>query len=82
MLVVVVVGGIYSPQPPNNRWGRLSSMGAPDSLVHHRTLSGAPATSPNRQSSRAFDRWRLCPLVVPDSPVPHRTDTVQCPVRL
>jgi hypothetical protein len=48
MLGVVVVGGIYSPQPPNNRWGRLLSMGAPDSPVRHRTLSGVPATSPNR----------------------------------
>jgi hypothetical protein len=28
-----VVGGIYSPQPPNNRWGWLLSMGAPDSPV-------------------------------------------------
>jgi hypothetical protein len=26
------LGGIYSPQPPNNRWGRLLSMGAPDSV--------------------------------------------------
>jgi hypothetical protein len=34
MLGVVVVGGIYSPQPPNNRWGRLLSMGVPDSPVH------------------------------------------------
>jgi hypothetical protein len=42
------LGGIYSPQPPNNRWGWLLSMGAPDSLVRHRTLSGALATSPNR----------------------------------
>jgi hypothetical protein len=33
MLEVVVVGGIYSPQTPNNRWGRLLSMGAPDSPV-------------------------------------------------
>jgi hypothetical protein len=33
-----VVGGIYSPQPPIDRWGRLLSMGAPDSLVRHRTL--------------------------------------------
>jgi hypothetical protein len=32
----------------NNRWGWLLSMGAPDSLVRHWTLSGAPATSPNR----------------------------------
>jgi hypothetical protein len=30
---VEVVGGIYSPEPPNNRWGRLLSMGAPDSPV-------------------------------------------------
>jgi hypothetical protein len=42
------LGGIYSPQPPNNHWGRLLLMGAPDSLVRHRTLSGVPATSPNR----------------------------------
>jgi hypothetical protein len=45
---VVVVGGIYSPQPPHSRWGGCLSMGAPDSSVRHRTLSGAPATSPNR----------------------------------
>jgi hypothetical protein len=37
MLGVVVVGGIYSPQPPSNRWGRLLAMGAPDSPVRHRT---------------------------------------------
>jgi hypothetical protein len=42
------LGGIYSHQPPNNRWGRLLSMGAPDSPVRQRTLSGVPATSPNR----------------------------------
>jgi hypothetical protein len=48
MLGVVVVGGIYSHQPPKDRWGRLLSMGAPDSPVHHRTMSGMPATSPNR----------------------------------
>jgi hypothetical protein len=46
----VVGGGIYSPQPPptTSRWGWLLSMGAPDSPVCHQTLSGAPATSPNR----------------------------------
>jgi hypothetical protein len=41
MLGVVVVGGIYIPQPPRNRWGRLMSMGALDSLVrqpHHPTV--------------------------------------------
>jgi hypothetical protein len=42
------LGGIYSPNHQNSRWGGLMSMGAPDSLVRHRTLSGAPATSPNR----------------------------------
>jgi hypothetical protein len=40
MVGVEVVGGIYSPQPPNNRW-----RGA---VVDGRTgQSGAPATSPN-----------------------------------
>jgi hypothetical protein len=48
MVGEVVVGGIYSSQPPNNRWGRLLSMGASDSPVRHQTLSDAPATSPNR----------------------------------
>jgi hypothetical protein len=37
ILGVVVVGGIYSPQPPSGRWGRLLSMGALDSPVRHRT---------------------------------------------
>jgi hypothetical protein len=37
MLGVVVVGGIYSPQPPHSRWGGCLSMGAPDSPVRHRT---------------------------------------------
>jgi hypothetical protein len=32
-------------------------MGAPDIPVRHRTLSGAPATSPNRYGSDGFDRW-------------------------
>jgi hypothetical protein len=41
------LGGVYIPQPPNNRWGWLLSMGVPDSLVRHQTLSSAPATSPN-----------------------------------
>jgi hypothetical protein len=42
------LGGIYSPNHQSGRWGRLLSYGALDSPVHHRTLSGAPATSPNR----------------------------------
>jgi hypothetical protein len=44
----VVVGGIYIPNHQNGGWGGCLSMGAPDSPVRHRTLSGAPATSPNR----------------------------------
>jgi hypothetical protein len=47
MLGVVVVGGIYSPQPPHSRWKGCMPKGASDSLVRHRTLLGAPATSPN-----------------------------------
>jgi hypothetical protein len=42
------LGGIYSPNHQKNRWWRLLSYGALDSLVRHRTLSGAPATSPDR----------------------------------
>jgi hypothetical protein len=34
MVGVEVVGGIYSPNHQFNRWGRLLSMGAPDSPVH------------------------------------------------
>jgi hypothetical protein len=37
MLGVVVVGGIYSPQPPSDRWESVLAMGAPDSPVRHRT---------------------------------------------
>jgi hypothetical protein len=42
------LGGIYSPNHQSGRWGRLLLTGALDSLVRHRTLSDAPATSPNR----------------------------------
>jgi hypothetical protein len=59
------LGGIYSPQPPKNRWGWLLSMGALDSPVRHQTLSGAPAMSPNCYGSGAIDHWRLCLLVAP-----------------
>jgi hypothetical protein len=43
-----VVGGIYSPNHQLSRWWRLLSHGASDSPVRHRTLSGAPAMSPDR----------------------------------
>jgi hypothetical protein len=39
--------GIYSPNHQYGRWWGLLSYGAPDSPVRHRTLSGAPATSPS-----------------------------------
>jgi hypothetical protein len=42
------LGGIYSSNHQSGRWGWLLSTGAPDSPVRHGTLSGAPATSPNR----------------------------------
>jgi hypothetical protein len=41
---VVVVRGIYSPQPPHSRWEGCLSKGARYSPVCHQTLSGAPAT--------------------------------------
>jgi hypothetical protein len=77
--------GINSPQPPKNccRWAHRTVRCATGHYpVRHRTLSGALATSPNCYGSGAVDRWRLCPLVASDSPVPHRTCTAQCPVRL
>jgi hypothetical protein len=51
--------GIYSPNHQNDRWWSLLSYGAPDSPVRHRTLSGAPATSPGRwvPTVGAFDIW-------------------------
>jgi hypothetical protein len=47
MVGVEVVGGIYSPNHQTTVGEGLLSMGAPDSPVRHRTLSSAPATSPN-----------------------------------
>jgi hypothetical protein len=40
-------GGIYSHQPNCSRWRRLLAMGAPDSPVRHRTVSGAPPRHPD-----------------------------------
>jgi hypothetical protein len=45
------LGGIYSPNHQSGHWEGLLSYGAPDSPVRHRTLSGVPATSPNRWGS-------------------------------
>jgi hypothetical protein len=45
-LEVAGLGGIYSHQPNCSRWRRLLTMGAPDSPVRHRTVSGAPPRHP------------------------------------
>jgi hypothetical protein len=67
-------GGIYSHQPSCRRWGRLLAMGAPDSPVRRHV------TQPLGLGVRRL--LELCLLVAPDSPMPHRTGTVYCPVRL
>jgi hypothetical protein len=43
-----VVGVFIAPTTKLAVWWRLLSTGAPDSPVRHRTMSGAPATSPGR----------------------------------
>jgi hypothetical protein len=55
---------------------RLLSHGAPDSLVHHRTLSGAPAMSPGRWVP-TIGALSCGP---PGCLVAHRTSPVDCPV--
>jgi hypothetical protein len=76
------LGGIYSPQTPIEPLGQAS--------VDGRTgQSGVPSDSVRCASHvtqpLGFSRFRpleLCHLVAPESPVPHRTGTVHCPVRL
>jgi hypothetical protein len=55
------LGGIYSPNHQSGRWGTLLSTGAPDSPMHHRTLSGAPPDTVRCVSHvtqpLGFDRW-------------------------
>jgi hypothetical protein len=65
------LGGIYSPNHQSGRWGRLLSMGAPDSLVRqprHPTVRVRP-----------LELWQVGPL---DCPVVHWTVTIHCLVRL
>ena len=45
------LGVFITPTTKLAVWWRLLSHGAPDSLVRHRTLSGAPATSAGRWGS-------------------------------
>jgi hypothetical protein len=47
-LNVGVVGGIYNPNHQTSRLGRLSVAWCTGQSGAHRTLSGAPATSPGR----------------------------------
>jgi hypothetical protein len=47
-LNVGVVGLFIAPTTKLDRWWRLLSTGALDSPVRHQTVSGAPATSPDR----------------------------------
>jgi hypothetical protein len=64
-----VVGGIYSPNHQNARWGTLLSTGAPD--------------SPVRQPRHPTVRVRPLELLTygpPDSPMVHRTCPIHYPV--
>jgi hypothetical protein len=67
-------GGIYSHQPSCSCWGRLS--GAPPDAVR----CASHVTQP--LGFRRFWPFKLCLHVAPDSPVPHRTGIVHCPVCL
>jgi hypothetical protein len=74
-----VVGGIYSLQPLLSRWLSLLLMGTPDSpVVHgHGTVHYlVRATSARHWGLERLTVGVLCPVVAPDSLVPHRT----CPV--
>jgi hypothetical protein len=66
------LGGIYSPNHQNGRWGRLLSYGAPDSPVRHQPRHPTVRVRP----------LELLTCGPPDSPVVHRTVTVHCLVRL
>jgi hypothetical protein len=72
-------GGIYSLQPLPSRWLSLLVMGTPDSSVAHRTALFIVWCAPCQHARWGFgvdDRRNPCPVVAPDSPVPHQT----CPV--
>jgi hypothetical protein len=64
------LGGIYSPNHQNGRWGGCPSTGAPD--------------SPVRQPRHPTVRVRPLELLTcgpPDSLVVHRKGPIHCPVR-
>jgi hypothetical protein len=68
------LGGSYSPNHQNSRWGGLLSMGAPDS----------PVSQPRHPTVRVLTVSTIGALSAwaPDSLVPHWTGTIHCPVRL
>jgi hypothetical protein len=67
-------GVFIAPNHQFNRWGTLLSMGAPDS----------PMRQPCHPTARVLTVSTVGALSSggPDSPMPHRTSTVHCPVRL
>jgi hypothetical protein len=72
MVGVEVVGGIYSPQPPNNRWGgvavdgRTGQSGAPPDAVqcgiHVTQLLGFGCSRPLESLSSSGTRQSSAPL--------------------
>jgi hypothetical protein len=78
---IVVVGGIYSPNHQNSRWGGLLSMGASDSPVlqpRHPTVRILTVSTIGALTSWGTGEFGA----TLDSPVQHRTCTVHCPVCL
>jgi hypothetical protein len=65
MVGVEVVGGIYSTNHQFNRWGRLLSMGAPNSPVRYRTVRCVSHVTQPLGFWR-FQLLELCLLVAPD----------------
>jgi hypothetical protein len=70
------LGVFITPTTKLAVWWRLLSHGAPDSSVRHRTVSGAPATSP----AVGFRPLELCLVGPPGCPVVQQTNPVDCPV--
>jgi hypothetical protein len=69
-------GGIYSHQTKYGSWRSLLAMGAPDSPVRHRIVSGAPPRHP----PVGFRPLELCLVGPPGCPVVHQTGPIGCPV--
>jgi hypothetical protein len=72
------LGLFIAPTTKSGRWRRLLSKGAPDSPVRHRTLFGAPPTSPNRWGSTVIASDNCATGQSGGAP----DSTVHCPVRI